>query len=146
MSTRPSPENTVRRALWLGGLFVVLGGLFGMHGLDTHGVESAENASMTGSPAHSDADHQTMTRATDGAALAMAATSATGGHSGMGMDMGTGMCVAVLVLGLLALLLRISTCRPQRLEWLVARGIRIPETQGRDPDPPSLIRLSIQRC
>ena len=44
------------------------------------------------------------------------------------------------------LLLMLGAHRSQLLLGMVARRIRIPETLGRDPDPPSLIRLSIQRC
>ena len=34
--------STAPHALWLGGLLVVLAGLFGMHGLDSHGAAGAD--------------------------------------------------------------------------------------------------------
>ena len=134
----------MRYALRLGGLLIVLAGLFAMHGLDTHGVESAGNVAMSSSAAHGDTGHRAMAGTDAGLAVAMAATSMPA-HSGMG-GMGAGMCVAVLMLALLALVLEISTRRSFRLLGVFARDTRTPETQGRDPDPPSLIRLSIQRC
>ena len=67
------------------------------------------------------------------------------GHAGM--DMGaTGVCMAVLVLSLLLLILRLYASRVPPLLWLVARSVRSPLVRGRDPDPPSLFGLSIQRC
>ena len=77
-------------------------------------------------------------------AVVSAVTDATG-HAGM--DMGaTGMCMAVLVLSLIALILRLYASRVRPLLWLAARPVRSPMVRGRDPDPPSLLRLSIQRC
>jgi len=82
--------------------------------------------------------------APEAALVTVAATGATG-HSGM--DMGVaGMCMAILMLGLIALLLRIRANRLQPPLWLVARPARAPGARGRDPDTPSLIQLSIQRC
>ena len=64
-----------------------------------------------------------------------------------GMDMGaTGTCMAVLVLSLLVLILRLYASRVPPLLWLVPRPTRSPFVRGRDPDPPSLFGLSIQRC
>jgi hypothetical protein len=61
------------------------------------------------------------------------------------MDMAMGLCLAILGVGLL-LLLRRGTAR-ERLTTPPATGGRswlIPRSRG--PDPPDLIRLSIQRC
>jgi uncharacterized protein DUF6153 len=160
MSLRTQPRSPVRHALWLTGLLVVLSGLFGMHGLDNHGgehggavMESVTRSAVT-VPAHSAASgHEAMTGAAraattvasaSAAALGGAVTDATG-HTGM--DMGAaGMCMAVLVLSLLLLILSLYASRVPPLLWLVARAVRSPVVRGRDPDPPSLFRLSIQRC
>jgi hypothetical protein len=150
----------VRHALRLGGLLVVLGGLFGMHGLANHGgdhggavTNSVTHAAET-VPAHGgDAAHEAMTgvahAATSVASVVttavVGAMSDSTGHTGMSMG-ATGMCMAVLVLSLLLLVLRLYASRVPPLLWLVARTVRSPLVRGRDPDPPSLFRLSIQRC
>lgn len=57
-----------------------------------------------------------------------------------GMEMGTAeMCMAVLVL-------RIRASRLSPALWRFALPARALGVRGRDPDPPSLIKLSIQRC
>jgi hypothetical protein len=67
------------------------------------------------------------------------------GHGAMGMGMAA-MCLAILTLALIALLLLLAG-RVRPLLWLVAPPVRAPMCTGRrDPDPPSLIKLSIQRC
>lgn len=147
MTPRSRPETVVRRTLWLGGLFVVLGGIFGMHGLDNHGtgpsVDSAVHAAVSDTAGAVGHGH-VMDTAHRASPAAIAAAAATGG---IGMDMGAvGMCVAVLGLGLIALLLRLwASCR-RPLMRLMARPVHASGVRGRDRDPPSLIHLSIQRC
>ena len=143
------PRSTVRHALWLGGLLVVLGGLFGMHGLDNHGgagLDTVAHATMAVPASHgTGAGHAAMTDTLHEAEAVLAAATDAAGHSGM--DMGAaGMCMAVLVLTLIALILRLYANRARPLLWLVARNAWAPRGRGRDPDPPSLLRLSIQRC
>ena len=144
------PRSTVRHALWLGGLLVVLGGLLGMHGLDNHGGPGMDTMAHTGTavPAHDAVTGPAHVAAAAAAvateAVVGAATDATG-HTGMSTG-ATGMCMAVLVLSLLLLILRLYASRQPALLWLVARSVRTPLVRGRDPDPPSLFRLSIQRC
>ena len=156
MSLLKRPRSTVRYSLWLAGLLVILGGLFGMHGLDNHGGAGMDTVARAGMavPAHGAASgHPAMTGATrEAAAVAAIATQAVAtaatdaaGHEGMDMD-ATGMCMAVLVLSLLALILRLYASRVRPLLWLDDRPERSPMARGRDPDPPSLLRLSIQRC
>jgi multidrug efflux pump subunit AcrB len=71
----------------------------------------------------------------------------TGSTGQMAMNMGAaGMCMAVLVLSLLMLLLGLYASRVRPWMWLVARPVRSLWVRGHDPDPPSLFRLSIQRC
>jgi len=139
----------VRYALWLGGLLVLLGGLFGMHGLDNHGdagVDTIAHATMAGPAEHSTAaGHEAVAGTVARAAAVTVAVTGAFGHAGMAMG-AAGMCVAVLVLALIALLLREHAGRLRPLLCLAARPARAPGGRGRDPDPPSLIRLSIQRC
>lgn len=147
MTPRSRPETAVRRAWWLAGLLVVLGGLFGMHGLVNHsagvGMDSAMRATVDG--AAGAVGLGDVLDPTHG--VASASVAAAGETGGSGMDMGAvGMCVAVLGLGLIALLLRMSAGRPGPLRWLVARPVGVPGVRGRDLDPPSLIYLSILRC
>ena len=149
MSPWTRRQSTVPHALWLCGLLVVLGGLFGMHGLDNHGgagMDSVAHAAMTSPAAHSAAGgHQAMPETVHGAAAVMVAVADATGHQGI--DMGAaGMCMAVLVFSLIALILRLYASRGRALLWLVARPARAPGGRGRDPDPPSLICLSVQRC
>lgn len=51
MSPVTVSRSTVRHALWLGGLLVVLGGLFGMHGMDNHGGAGMDTMSHTATAA-----------------------------------------------------------------------------------------------
>ena len=156
MSHRTQPQQSVRHALWLGGLLVVLGGLMGMHGLDNHGGPGMDTVAHVGmaAPAQGAAfGHPAMTGlAHDGAAAAAVATETVAGavNDAAGtavMDMGaTGMCMAVLVLSLIALILRLYATCVRPLWRLAACPMRSPLVRGRDPDPPSLLRLSIQRC
>jgi len=144
------PRSTVRYALWISGLLVLLGGLFGMHGLDNHGgagMDTVDHATMAGPLSHTAAaGHEAIT----GSVVAKAATvtpAVPGASRDAGMGMGAaGMCVAVLVVALIALLLRAHGGRSRPLLWMVSRPVRALGGRGRDPDPPSLIRLSIQRC
>lgn len=143
----------MRHALWLGGMLVVLGGLFGMHGLDNHGgagMDSVAHAAMASSPMTVAAGPVSAAGrglagdiAHDTVLMAAVVTDASG-DADLGMG-ATGMCMAVLGLSLLVLLL-IRARRLSPLVWLGARPARAPRARGRDPDPPSLILLSIQRC
>jgi len=160
MSLRTQPRSPVRHALWLSGLLIVLGGLFGMHGLANHGgdhggavMESGAQSAKTvpahgvvaGHDAMSGAAHAATSVANEATAAGVGVMTVSAGHTGM--DMGAmGMCMAVLVLSLLLLMLRLYASRVPPLLWLSARSVQAPMVRGRDPDPPSLFRLSIQRC
>ncbi|MCW2761598.1 MAG: hypothetical protein JWR85_1799 [Marmoricola sp.] len=158
MTFRMRPPPTVRYALRLGGLLVVLAGLFGMHGLDNHGgagIDAMSHAAM-GVPAAGVAPVHVAIPGADqvSAAIAVVASDAgdrvaalTGSTGHPGMDMGAaGMCMAVLVLSLLIFIMGRYANRSRPVLWLLARPVRSPWVRGRDPDPPSLFRLSIQRC
>lgn len=145
-----------RTALRLVGLLVVLAGLFGMHGLANHGVGGMENmpqaviaeasTGMAGStvglitagidrPVGALVDHG------EGAVAVLSGL----GHEGMGMNM-AGLCVAILAIGLVALLLLLRGRRAPRTLWSLPRLMPAVTPRGRDPAQPSLTALSIQRC
>lgn len=65
------------------------------------------------------------------------------GHGGMAMG---AMCLAILGAALLALLRLLHRARVAPVVWSLPRCTRVIVPRGRDPDPPSLIKLSIQRC
>lgn len=145
----------MHRALWLAGLLVLFGGLFGMHGLDDHagaGMGSVAHAAMA-APAHSAPSGQEALPGTAHlhAVAGVVADAVVGEmatatrHAGMSMG-ATGACMAVLVLSLLLLILRLVANRMRPMSLRVARAACPPRVRGRDPDPPSLFRLSIQRC
>jgi hypothetical protein len=62
-----------------------------------------------------------------------------------GMAMGA-MCLAILGAALLALLRLLRQARGAPEVWSLPRPARAIVPRGRDPDPPCLIKLSIQRC
>ena len=141
MSPGVRPRSTVRHALWLGGLLVVLGGLFGMHGLDNHGGAGLDAV------AHA-AGHSAMTaHHVEVEAVMPVALSGHGAPGHSGIDVGAaGACMAGLVLTLIAQALRAYGSRARPLLWPAARPRRAPGGRGRNPGSPSLIQLSIQRC
>lgn len=144
----------MRHGLWLGGLLVVLAGLFGMHGLASHGaagMDAMAHAAMIDSPVaatapsaaalQSVADHAVAMHTQAGSPV-MSMSESTGRDA---IDLGmAAMCVAVLGGALIALVslrarsrVRTVRARPPCPPWFLV---------DRDPDPPSLIALSIQRC
>lgn len=80
-----------------------------------------------------------------GPAMTLAASAVAVGESSMDAGM-TGMCMAVLALTLTLVLRMLGTARAVPLYRLVGAPVRRLATHARDPDPPSLILLSIQRC
>lgn len=73
-------------------------------------------------------------------------TAGASGPGGMGMGM-TAMCLAILAAGLIALVRSLLGGRVRSVLWMLTRQTRaVQQHLGRDPDPPSLIALSIQRC
>lgn len=161
----PVPTST-QHVLRLAGLIVVLAGLFGMHGLSgqssglsgSHGA-AGMNMQTTGSQALMAASAMSMD-ASDLVAIPTGIVSdagllagnqagdlldaATGsGHGGMAMG---AMCLAILGAALLTLLRPLQRARVAQGVWTLPRPARAIVPRGRDPDPPSLIKLSIQRC
>lgn len=148
MTTHGLPETTARRALWVGGMLVILAGLFGMHGLDSHGTagmasmtEASMPESVTGVAGAADA----MVTPVQDVSPAVSTEAVVTAHPLMGMGM-AGMCLAILAVALIALLRLLLTTKTRPVVWLVARPARAPASSARDSDPPFLIKLSIQRC
>lgn len=143
--------------LRLAGLLAVLSGLFGIHGFANHGVAGTENmphavmasvfeaTATTGSSvmsAHAKGSVALVVDRADGVAAAMVSPVMP---EGIDMSM-IGLCVAVLVMGIGALLV-LARFRPRApVLWTLCRTGAATATAGRDPDPPSLTVLSIQRC
>lgn len=149
MSPLTRPETTARRALWFGGLLIVLAGLFGMHGLDNHGAAGSDTIAHAMGSSHTSGDtsteHSPVVSAIHEAGAAMVDSTVATGGGAMDMSM-VAMCMAILVLALITLL-RLMRSRGVRLLYVVtARPVRAPVASVRDRDPPSLILLSIQRC
>lgn len=85
---------------------------------------------------------------TQGGSQGQPETNAVGasGPGGMGMGM-TAMCLAILAGALIALVRFLLGGRVRSVLWMLARHARtVLQHRGRDPDRPSLIALSIQRC
>ncbi len=154
MTTQRRRGPSARRAVWAGGMLVLLAGLLGMHGLGMQGLGSHGTAGM-GPMAEASlpesvmgvggAVHTSMSGVAHEAGSAVASTVVVAGHRLMDMGM-AGMCVAILSIALIALLRLLSTCRVQSGLWVFARPARALSQVGRRPDAPSLFRLSIQRC
>ena len=152
---------SARPGLRLAGLILVLAGLFGMHGLGGHDavamgslseVGMAGMAEMPMGAARADAGVTTaglglhMSQVSTQSRRPATDTVGASGPGGMGMGM-TVMCVAVLAAGLIALVRLLLGGRVRSVLWMLARRARaVLQHRGRDPDPPSLIALSIQRC
>ena len=159
MVTHRQPHTTARHALWLGGLLVVLAGLFGMHGLDSHGAAGTDtipHAVMAQvSTAAVGARYEAIEAVASGAQHAASIDHQVGSpmtsepvagrpeapDSGMAE-----MCMAILAVALAALLRLLILSRHRPVPWVLFSPERAPSPSGRDPDPPSLISLSIHRC
>lgn len=135
---------------------MVLAGLFGMHGLDSHGAAGTETvpqavmAKMSMSPSLSDLNDAVNLVAADAGSvlgLAQRPPEVVSAWPPMGMDMNMAMtCVAILAVALIALLRCLLTSRAAPVLGLMKRQSVPSVRPGRDADPPSLIDLSIQRC
>lgn len=152
MSIPRIQSSSTRPALRLAGLLVVLGGLFGMHGLADHGtggMELVPHALMSemAMPPHSSDRDTASTSLVDHAKVPAQAEIAASDPGDPGMDMTMdAMCVAILAIGLLALVRLLLSSRMGPVLWIHPRPARVLARPGRGPDPPSLFALSIQRC
>lgn len=160
-SSIQSPVS-VRTLVRLTGLVMVLIGLVGMHGLASHGAESAAGTDMMMSVRASDALATPASVASSGtqslvdhAAMVVAEVSSWGrgtlispdshGSGDMSMNM-VGLCVAILLIGAAGLRFLVNRFRPVRAVWSTPRWVASLRPSGREPDPPSLTALSVQRC
>ena len=143
MSRTPSGP-TSRVGAWAA--FVVLVGLFAMHGLASHGSMSGTgDMGDMGSMAGVGATAKVPVTAAGHQVAGPGQAPDDGGH-GSGAMPGTGSCVAVLVLLLLLVVLSLRRLGPT---WLLGRARRVRLlTRGRArlPEPPDLWTLSVCRC
>lgn len=147
-------DRPARSALQLLGLLVVVAGLFGMHGLASHGVEGMDvvpGAALTSQamaaslmptdlgPVSGDVERiQSSDRS-------QSMGSSDSGHSDMDTSIAM-MCVAILGVALLRLLRLVRGGRSFSVLWARPRQARVMLRAGRGLPPPSLRELSIQRC
>ena len=146
------PTVPASSALRLVGLLVVVAGLFGMHGLASHGVDGMDVLPGTALTAQSTAPSVLAgdAPAVVGHGLHNAAIdpSLEPSRSGRGgLDMGIAMlCVAILGAALLGLVWLLRAERPSAFVWARPHRQPVIVQTGRGPGPPSLVELSIQRC
>ncbi len=149
MTTHGHSESTARHALWVGGMLMILAGLFGMHGLDSHGTAgmgTMTETSMSESVMNGVRAAQATTSAVArDAGSAVASWAVASGPTLMDMGM-AGMCMAILAVALIAWLRFLRANRVRPVLWVIARPVRASGRAGRHPDSPSLFSLSIQRC
>ena len=138
-------------------MLVVLAGLFGMHGLDAHGTGPVDHVTSMRGPANatrmaakavsaSVATPQSPT-AYEASKPSVAAPRVAEASPVMNMNMSmTGVCLAVLAAGLLVLFWLLRRARTPALLWTWSRPTTQAVRHSRDPAPPSLTVLSIQRC
>lgn len=155
MSSHQSLGAGARLALRLMGLFAVVAGIVGMHGLANHGVGGMENTHPVMAATSTTSGALVLEATTTGTTNALESLFASTGAAsasltplappGIDMEM-AGLCIAVLALGLgvLSLLLRGGGLRPA--PWILRGPAESVRRVGRVVDPPSLIWLSIQRC
>ena len=137
-----SPPRPIAAGAWphLALLGLLLLGVVAMHGLNGHGTAlGSEPMAHTAVASMSDASARPAMHSTE-------RLTADPAH-GMGGAM-AGLCVAVIGIGIGLGLVALANRR--RRTRHVARGARpgcaAAASRSRDPDPPSLIHLSIQRC
>lgn len=128
-------------------VLLVLAGLFGMHGLSDHGMSTADAQTMRGQVA---APVAAVAHPVEQVVSASPAGSARVAHHAMGHRGGTGqmggLCLAILTGLLLGLAGWLSAQRRHPLFEKQFRVAPLPRPRGRDPDPPSLVLLSVSRC
>ena len=136
------------------GLLIVVAGVFGMHGLSSHGVRGMDV--VPGTVAASQPMTASLVRVASAAVgmevQAVAITNRSGSLRGSdsgrgGMLMGiTMMCVVILGTALLALLERLRGARSWSTLWARPNRERVVMHPSRESAVPSSLDLSIQRC
>ena len=133
-------------------LFVVLGGVFAMHALDSHGVAGNHTVEMThhastGASAIRDASRMSATdEGRSSADVLMSSDASSLQAPADDSSSAMALCVGVLVASVLLLLVRRAL--GLQLIGLAPRwpGVALSTIRGRDRDPPSLALLSVCRC
>lgn len=156
-------HRQVPNGTWLGVMFVVLAGVLGMHGLNTHGVQPDPAMGMShavgsfGPATTQPSPHTTSAAAGSHASTSMSAMAAAQAvpadalispDSPQRSDDGGGMaglCMMVLAAAVLLLLHRRTHTSSRRLPGRLFQVAAV-AVCGRDRDPPSLTLLSIRRC
>ena len=133
-------------------LFAVLGGLFLMHGLSSHGATHHAGAAGAAMAHAADAESSMQhaldlpSAATPGVRLALPSIDTPAPGGGHSLELAE-LCMAVLVGGLLVALAAQGRGRAvvvtTRRTFPAAAGSAL---TGRTPDPPDLLRLSVCRC
>lgn len=147
-------------------LLAALAGLFAMHGMSDHGTmghDSPETHGPATATAPTGAHAGPVAGAHDGAfesagittevvteaagAVAIAAeTVAAGDALDAGMHLAMGLCLAILAGAAVLALRRLRTWSYPLTRITRNAGKALLNTRARDPDPPDLHALSIQRC
>lgn len=135
------------------GLVIVIAGLFGMHGLASHGVQGMDmiaGSALSQSAVSSVVGFDSDAISDDVQAVATierpdSLQASDSGHGDMDMSLAM-MCVAILAVALLALSRSLRRERSAWILWARPRESPIIVRPWRGPAPPSLIALSIQRC
>lgn len=153
MMTRRTDLAQTRFALRLTGLLAVLAGVIGLHGLANQcvgGMADTPHAALTASLALS-SPNLTPTEVSGSldpvlAHVHDAAAASVTALGDEGMNLMTGFCLALLVVGIGAPTMLLRRNRVSPVAWLLPHAIGAIERSGRDPTPPVLTALSIQRC
>ncbi len=154
MMTRRTDSAQTCFALRLTGLLAVLAGVIGLHGLANQCVggmaADTPHAALTASLALS-SPNLTPTEVSGSldpvlAQVHDAAAASVTALGDEGMNLMTGFCLALLVVGIGAPTMLLRRNRVTPVAWLLPHAIGAIERSGRDPTPPVLTALSIQRC
>lgn len=153
MLTRRTDSARARLALRLTGLLAVLSGVIGLHGLASQcvgGMAEMPHAAITAAsfplsspdliPIEVSGPLDPILAPVQGAAASVSALGTEG------MNLMTGFCLALLVVGVGALSMLLRGSRVSPVPWPLPPVIGAIERSGRDPAPPLLTALSIQRC
>lgn len=141
--------------LWGAAAFVVLAGIFGMHGVTGHSWDGSARGNMTMAAAvaatHSGAPAVAQIEVrppADRVTPILSVPSEPGNGPGgvPGMRMISMLCLAVLTGSALALVLAAVHPRTAAMARATRPTPQVKLARGRDPDPPSLTALSLRRC
>lgn len=141
----------LRRLLAVAAWVLLIGGLFAMHGLGTHGAGAHDGMSTTTEATQGHAHHAAMETAVgeqappDNRAGGRDDGTQDGGrgHGGMGLLM---LCVVILAAAIAVFTLVLLRHLQRSPLFTTPRSFLEILVVGRDRDPPDLLRLSVIRC